>query len=79
MIVERLFTGQSKVELPSCQSLTRDLSVVEGNAIYYAASYTIHKLIRKYSQMDNHKSKEFVDTLNGMLGKDPTLVYKLVK
>ena len=29
--------------------------------------------------MDNHKSKEFVDALNGMLGEDPTLVYKLVK
>ena len=60
MIVEWLFTGQSEVELPICQLLTRDLNVVEENAIYYAADYTIHKLIRDYSQMDDHKSKEFL-------------------
>lgn len=72
MIVERLFTGQSEVELPTCQSLnTRDLSVIEENAIYYAAGYTIHKLIRKYGQMDSRKSKEFVDILYNMLGEDP--------
>ena len=75
MIVERLFTGQSEVEPRSCQSLTRDMSVIEENAIYYAAGYTIHKLIRKYSQMDNCKSKEFVDTLNDMLGEDPVAKY----
>ena len=70
MIVEWLFTGQSKVELPTCQTFTWHLSVVEENAIYYAAGYVIHKLIRKYSQMDARKFKEFVDILNGMLGED---------
>ena len=76
MIVERLFTEQSEVEPPtsSCQSLTQDFSVIEENAIYYAAGYTIHKLIRKYSQMDNCKSKEFVDALNDMLGEDPVSI-----
>ena len=34
MVVEQLFSGQSEVELPTCQSLTQDLSVVEENAIY---------------------------------------------
>ena len=70
MIMEQLFTRQSKVEPPSHQSLTRDLSLVEENVIYYAAGYTIHKLIRKYSQMVNCKSKEFVGALNDMLGED---------
>ena len=74
MIVEWLFTGQSDVELPTCQLLIRDLSVVEENAIYYAADYTIHKLIRKYSQMDDRKSNEFLDTLNDMLGEDPVSI-----
>ena len=27
--------------------------MVEENAIYYAAGYTVQKLIRKYSQMDD--------------------------
>lgn len=70
MIVERLFTRQSEVELPTCQSFTQDFSVIEENAIYYAAGYTLRKLIRKYNQMDNCKSKEFVDILNDMLGED---------
>ena len=60
MIVEWLFTGQSEVEPPSCQSLTQDLSVIEKNAIYYAASYTILKVIRKYNQMDNCKLKRLL-------------------
>ena len=72
MIVERLFTGQSEVTLPTHQSLTnRDLIVVEENAIYYAAGYTLQKLIRKYSQKDDCRSKEFVTVLNDMLGEDP--------
>ena len=74
MIVERLFTGKPKVELPTCQPFTRDLSLVEENAIYYAAGYVIHKLIRKYNQMDSRKSKEFVHTLNDMLGEDPVSI-----
>ena len=74
MVVEWLFSGQSEVELPTCQSLTQDLSVVEENAIYYAAGYTMHKLIRMYSQMDDHKSKEFVDILNDMLHEDPVSI-----
>ena len=74
MIVERLFTGQSEVEPPSCESLTRDLSVIEENTIYYAAGYTMHKLIKKYSQMDNCKSKESVDALNDMLGEVPVSI-----
>ena len=41
MIVERLFTGQSEVTLPTHQLFTsRDLGVVEENAIYYAVGYT---------------------------------------
>ena len=74
MIVERLFTGKPKVELPTCQPFTRDLSLVEENAIYYAAGYVIHKLIRKYNQMDSRKSKEFVHTLNDMPGEDPVSI-----
>ena len=36
-----------------------------------SASYVIYKVIRKYSQIDAHKSKEFVDILNDMLDEDP--------
>ena len=70
MIVERLFTGHAEVELPTCPSSTRDFSEIEENTIYYAAGYTIRKLLKKFNQMDSRKSMDFLDVLNNMLGED---------
>ena len=70
MIVERLFTGHSQVELPTCPSPTQDFTEIEENAIFYAIGYTIRKLLRKFNQVDMHKSNEFLNVLNDMLGED---------
>jgi len=71
MIVERLFTRQLEVNIPLCKPvLSREFTAVEENAIYYAAGYTVRKLIRKYKQNDDQKSREFVNTLHDMLGED---------
>ena len=74
MIVERLFMGHSKVELPTCPSPTQNFTEIEENTIYYAAGYTIRNLLRKFNQVDTHKSKEFLDVLNDMLGEDQSII-----
>ena len=63
MIVEQLFTRQLEIKLPTChccQSLTRDFSVIEENAIYYAAAWLYYtKGDQKYNNMDNRKPKGY--------------------
>ena len=78
MIVERLYTGKSEVELP-IHSLEddRSFSEVEENAIYYVAGYVIRKLIYRHQKSSDSKSKATVSVLWEMLGEDCTSVNTL--
>ena len=78
MIVERLYTGKSEVELP-IHSLEddRSFSEVEENAIYYVAGYVIRKLIYRHQKSSDSKSKATVSALWEMLGEDCTSVNTL--
>ena len=71
MIVERLFTKQNEVSIPVYTPVSpRELTVIEENAIYYAAGYVVRKLINRYRKNDDRKSREFLDALYDMLGED---------
>jgi len=49
MITERLFMKNDvKPVLNELSSTSREFSVIEENAIYYAAGYVIQKLIKKF-------------------------------
>ena len=75
MIMERLYTKKSEVELP-IHSLEDDgsFSEVEENAIYYVAGYVIRKLIYRYQKSSDSRSKATVSALWEMLGEDCTSV-----
>ena len=45
--MERSINVQVQLELP------REFSIVEENAIYYAAGYIIHKLLNKFMKLSN--------------------------
>ena len=53
MIVDRLFqvddTSLQDLQPPLVEP-SHQLTVIEENAVYYAAGYVIHKLIKKYRQ-----------------------------
>lgn len=70
MIVERLFTMKSEVELPVYNLENRSFNEIEENAIYYVAGYVIRKLIYKHQKCSNEKSKVIVTALWEMLGED---------
>ena len=78
MIVERLYTRKSEVELP-IHSLEddRSFSEVEENAIYYVAGYVIRKLIYRHQKSSDSKSKATVSALWEILGEDCTNVNTL--
>ena len=70
MIVERLFIGNSQIVLkPPCDTSIREFSLVEENAIYYAAGYIIRKLLRKF-RVSGNKHPSFVEALLDMIRED---------
>lgn len=68
MIVERLMNISS--DNPAAQESVREFSVIEENAIYYAAGFVIRKLLKKYMQYANDKAMAFVGTLLILIGED---------
>ena len=69
MIVERLMNISS--DNPAAQEESvREFSVLEENAIYYAAGFVIRKLLKKYMQYANDKAMAFVGTLLILIGED---------
>lgn len=69
MIVERLMNISS--DNPAAQEESvREFSVIEENAIYYAAGFVIRKLLKKYMQYANDKAMAFVGTLLILIGED---------
>ena len=71
MIVERLYTKKSELQLPMYSlEVSREFSEVEENAIYYVAGYIIRKLAWKHERSSNPKSKVFAAALVEMLGED---------
>ena len=69
MIVERLMNISS--DNPAAQEESvREFSVIEENAIYYAAGFVIRKLLKKYIQYANDKAMAFVGTLLILIGED---------
>lgn len=69
MIVERLMNISSDNPAAQEESL-REFSVIEENAIYYAAGFVIRKLLKKYMQYANDKAMAFVGTLLVLIGED---------
>ena len=69
MIVERLMNISSDNPAAQEESI-REFSVIEENAIYYAAGFVIRKLLKKYMQYANDKAMAFVDTLLVLIGED---------
>lgn len=71
MIVERIFTQKSEVQIPLNTILEqREFDEIEENAIYYAAGYIIRKLIWKYEKTSIEDSKLFINALWDMIGED---------
>ena len=78
MIVERLYTRKSEVELPMCSlEDDRTFSEVEENAIFYVAGYVIRKLIYRHQKSNDSRSKAIVSALWEMLGENCTSVNAL--
>ena len=72
MIVDRLFQVDNTLTVqdlqppePSCQ-----LTIVEENALYYAAGYVIQKLIKKHRQRSDEQALEIMGALLNMIGQD---------
>ena len=71
MIVDRLF----QVDNTTVQDLqppepSRQLTIVEENALYYAAGYVIQKLIKKHRQRSDEQALEIMGALLNMIGQD---------
>lgn len=69
MIVERLFMERS-INVQAQLEIPHEFSVVEENAIYYAAGYIIHKLLKKFMKLSNDTANIFVRVLLHMVGED---------
>ena len=71
MIVDRLFqvdnTTVQDLQLPEP---SRQLIIVEENALYYAAGYVIQKLIKKHRQRSDEQALEIMGALLNMIGQD---------
>lgn len=52
----------------SCES--REFSVVEENAVYYAAGYVVQKLIKKFRRSSNNDACVYIGVLLHMVGED---------
>lgn len=71
MIIEMLFMGvESKSTSNSCQMqpFARKYTVIEENAIYYAAGYVLRKLTKKYHEADGEKETTLLSTVTSMIG-----------
>ena len=49
---------------------SRQLTIVEENALYYAAGYVIQKLIKKHRQRSDEQALEIMGALLNMIGQD---------
>ena len=56
--------------LRESSSESREFSVIEENAVYYAAGYVIQKLIKKFKQSSNDDACVFIGALLHMVGED---------
>ena len=78
MIIEILFLGphtELSMYPGSAQvSSDRKLSVVEENAIYYAAGYVVRKVMKKYRETDNDMGAALVSTLHGMIDENASSI-----
>ena len=76
MIAERLFDMQSTevqgtgVMGVNLEQASRQLTVIEENAIYYAAGYVIHKLLKKHRRGSSSRSPVIISALLNMVGHD---------
>lgn len=71
MIVEGLFMqGSASTEVPTLHSARRQFTVVEENAIYYAAGYVVRKELKKHWTADDDRGAALAGTLNTMMGED---------
>ena len=75
MIIEMLFMGmnpnQTKSQAP--QPITRELTVVEENAIFYAGGYVLRKIMSKYRGSNDEKETALVSALTSMIGDTSSL------
>lgn len=73
MIVDRLFqvddTSLQDLQPPLVEP-SHQLTVIEENAVYYAAGYVIHKLIKKYRQSSDDQALKIMEALLNMIGQD---------
>ena len=70
MIVEAMFLqGSASTEVLK-NSVQREFTVVEENAIYHAAGYVVRKELKKYHKADDDKGAALAGTLNGMMGEN---------
>ena len=53
-----------------CEPHLREYSVVEENAIYYAAGYVIRRMLKKFKMTDDDKGAAITSTLLTMIGED---------
>ena len=72
MIVDRLFQVNDDTILQALQlpEPSRQLTIVEENAVYYAAGYIINKLIKKYRQRSDEQALKIIGALLNMIGQD---------
>ena len=73
MIVDRLFQVDDSPVQDLQRSLveqSRQLTIVEENAVYYAAGYVIHKLIKKHQQSSNKQALVIMGALLNMIEQD---------
>ena len=71
MIVDRLFeVSNDTIEELQLSEPSRQLTIIEENAVYYAAGYILQKLIKKYRQRSDEKSVDIMRTLLNMVGLD---------
>jgi len=59
----------SATEIPR-HSARQKLTVVEENAIYYAAGFVVRKVSKKYHLSDDDRGAAIAGVLNGMIGED---------
>ena len=71
MITERLFMKSDiDPELRESSCKARKFSVIEENAIYYAAGYVVQKLIKKFRRSGDYDACIYTGVLLHMVGED---------
>ena len=71
MIVDRLFEiNNDTIEELQQSEPSRQLTIIEENAVYYAAGYIMQKLIKKYRQRSDEQSLDIMGALLNMVGLD---------